>query len=127
MSNAVELLIAKAMSTDSEEEAISCLRMARKKGNYNPSTNQATIAAALATEKMVHKQNLQQLKKEVDYWKGQAHYYFSLYYKQKTELAIVTADNAKLKTKKNNTFSTTVYLLIICFMLGVALSVSLLA
>lgn len=56
MSN-VNQLLAKALSTDSEEEAISCLRMARKK---NGDTSVQTDT------------------QNDDYWKSKAKYYYNL-------------------------------------------------
>lgn len=57
MSN-VDQLLAKAMSTASEEEAIACLRMARKRGS-------TVSAQPKSTE-------------DVSYWRNKAEYYYNM-------------------------------------------------
>lgn len=59
----VNQLLEKAISTASEEEAISCLRMARKHSKGEP----VSVTASKADDT-----------KSVQYWKEQAHRYFNL-------------------------------------------------
>lgn len=74
MSN-VDQLLAKAMSTASEEEAIACLRMARKRGGQPAETQSADS-------------------KDVSYWKNKAQYYY--------EAAVMWQKTAKIERESQS-------------------------
>lgn len=101
----VNQLLSKAMSTTSEEEAVSCLMMARRKSNSLPSPVSAEYNGKNA-EYWYHKANTLYLKLKEETSRHKLHYTSSTDYapeniKLRRELIELKTANITLETEKN--------------------------
>lgn len=100
--SAINQLLAKAMSTTSEEEAMSCLRMARKKGK-SFDTAQSSSAAMYKGQNAeywydkAYKWYHEAKKRETDLTRDQQMHLFKMYKHAEEEYTRVRRENTKLQ------------------------------
>lgn len=127
--SAVNKILAKALSTKSEDEAFAALRMARKKytgGEVNLSSQSNTVSNSDYEKLRNDAIKLQSLAKyyrtESDHEKRQSKYYFDLYTEQQLNYNIAQDEIRKLKRKVTEKSSQRIANLMIGFFAGFFLS-----
>lgn len=124
--SAVNKILAKALSTKSEDEAFAALRMARKKYmggevNIGSQTNNSDYEK-LRNDAIKLQSLAKYYRTESDHEKRQSRYYFDLYSKQQLDYHIAQDEIRKLKRKVTEKSSQRITNLMTGFLVGFFLS-----